>query len=67
MNPRLIEIGDTVRVDFNTAQLTHAHRAKVLGIPCATGDSWIFENLDTGTISYVSEGCTISLLEKNNA
>jgi hypothetical protein len=55
-----IEVGDVVRVDFNGAQITLAHRAEVRSIPCATGDSWVFQNLDTGAIHYVSEGCTIT-------
>lgn len=55
-----IEIGDTVRVDFNGAQLTLCFRAEVLHKPQATGESWQFRNLDTGAIHYVSEGCTIT-------
>lgn len=55
-----INVGDTVRVDFNGAQTTLCHRAMVVYMPCATGDSWIFKDLDTGAIHYVSEGCTVS-------
>lgn len=55
-----INVGDTVRVDFNGAQTTLCHRAKVIYIPAATGDSWIFADEDTGAIHYVSEGCTVS-------
>ena len=55
-----IKEGDTVHVDINNAQMTLCSRAKVLYIPCATGDSWIFEDLDNGNIHYVSEGCTVT-------
>lgn len=55
-----IKVGDTVRVDFNGAQMTLCHRAEVLYVPCATGDSWIFRDTDTNNLHYVSEGCTIT-------
>jgi hypothetical protein len=64
----LIQKGDIVRVDFNNAQTTLCNRAEVLNIPCATGESWIFKNVEshnpTGEIYYVSEGCTVTLLNK---
>ena len=59
-----IKIGDTVNVSINNAQVTLAHRAEVLHIPGATGDSWHFRNLDTLELLYVSEGCTITLKNK---
>ena len=59
-----IKIGDYVSVNFNNAQLTLCHIARVKYIPVATGDSWIFEDKATGTIHYVSEGCTISKVEQ---
>jgi len=64
MDANKIEIGDIVTVNFNCARLTLAHRAEVLYIPCATGDSWIFKALTDNSIHYVSEGCTLSLVEK---
>jgi hypothetical protein len=66
MNSNKIEEGDTVRVNFNSAQMTLCARAKVLHSPVATGDSWQFRDLDTGELHYVSEGCTITSLEKEN-
>jgi hypothetical protein len=59
----LIEPGDIVSVSFHGAQITLCHKAKVISIPRATGDSWIFEQED-GAIHYVSEGCTVTLLSK---
>lgn len=59
MEERINE-GDTVKVDINSAHLTLCHRARVEYIPVASGDSWIFKDLDTGAIHYVSEGCTIT-------
>lgn len=56
--------GDIVHVDFNCSQLTLCHKAKVLNVPHATGESWHFEDIDTGDIHYVSEGCTITKLFK---
>lgn len=57
-----IEVGDIVCVSFNNSQATLTSRAEVMYIPCATGDSWIFKDTNTGQIYYVSEGCTISLV-----
>jgi hypothetical protein len=60
-----IAIGDIVKINFNNAQITLCERAKVQYIPCATGDSWIFVDCETEQTHYVSEGCTITLIEKN--
>ena len=57
-----IKIGDVVRVSFNNSQFTLSSEAIVHAIPCATGDSWVFEEVTTKTVHYVSEGCTITLL-----
>ena len=59
-----INKGDIVCVNFNNSQYTLCIRAEVLYTPCATGDSWRFRDLESDTIHYVSEGCTITLLEK---
>lgn len=50
---------DIVIVNFNNAKFTLCKEARVLYVPCATGDSWIFRNLETDELIYVSEGCTI--------
>ena len=60
-----ITIGSIVNVSFNNAQYTLYSRAEVLYVPCFTGDSWIFKCCLNGMISYVSEPCTIILLESN--
>ena len=39
-------------------------RARVIDVPCAIGDSWIFYNLKTEQVIYVSEGCTIGIITK---
>ncbi len=57
---KMIKIGDIVRVDFNGAQTTLCFEAEVVAIPCATGDSWVFEDKRTGFVHYVSEGCTVT-------
>lgn len=61
-----IRTGDIVHVDFNNAQYTLCHKAIVHHVPCATGDSWVFEDCKTKAIHYVSEGCTVTLLEKGS-
>jgi len=66
MNNERIEIGDIVCVNFNQAQTTLCHRAVVLYIPCAAGDDWIFKDAASGQIHYVSEFCTVSLMEKGS-
>jgi hypothetical protein len=55
-----ISIGDIVQVDFHVSQSTLCRYGKVQYIPNATGDSWIIENLNTGEVYYISEGCTIT-------
>jgi len=64
-----IEIGDHVSVNFNNSQYTLCPMAEVINKPCATGDSWVFKDLISKdeTIHYVSEGCTVTLLEKGKA
>ena len=62
-----IKEGDVVQVDFNNAQVTLSRAATVVACPCATGDSWVFRDKETGFIHYVSEGCTISKRESPNA
>lgn len=58
-NNRIVE-GDMVAVNFNGSRYTLSKEAKVLHTPCATGDSWIFEDRISKAIHYVSEGCTIT-------
>ena len=55
-----IQENDIVYVNFNGIQMTLCSRAKVLHVPCATGDSWHLQDLDTGSIHYISEGCTVT-------
>lgn len=55
-----IQEGDIVTVSFNSSQFTLCNTAEVIHIPVATGDSWIFCDMDTDDIHYVSEGCTIT-------
>lgn len=61
-----IKIGDIVHVDFNNAQFTLCSQAEVLALPFATGDSWVFKDMTSGDIHYVSEGCTITKATKKN-
>ena len=60
----MIEEHDIVGVNFHNAAYTLTKNGEVLGLPQATGDSWRIRDLDTGLIHYISEGCTITLLEK---
>jgi len=55
-----IEIGDTVVVCFNGAQITLCYEAIVLSVPLGVGDPWVFQDTQTGFLHYVSEGCTVS-------
>lgn len=59
-----IEPGDVVRVNFKNSQLTLCNREVVQHVPTATGESWIFRDLETNQLHYVSEGCTVTLMEK---
>ena len=60
MKNNCIEEGDIVEVNINCALMSLSHKAKVLKMPRATGDSWVFECQETGRIIAVSEGCTIT-------
>ena len=55
-----IQTGDIVDVNFNAAQNTLGFRMKVIHIPHATGDSWIFEDEAKQALHYVSEPCTVT-------
>lgn len=55
-----IKIGDVVSVGFNNAQSTLCHKAEVKASPAGPGDSWVFVDLETNDVHYVSEGCTIT-------
>lgn len=59
-----IRIGDIVRVNFNNSQFTLCDKAKVLNIPHQTGESWQFLDVKNNKVHYVSEGCTISFIER---
>lgn len=62
----MIEIGDIVSVNFNNVQYTLISSGEVIAMPFGPGDSWIFKDLmKDGTIHYVSEPCTVTLLEKS--
>ena len=55
-----LKLGDIVAVNFNNAQITLCYEAELISYPCTTGGSWIFKDLHTGFLHYVSEGCTVS-------
>jgi hypothetical protein len=59
-----IEKYDEVAVNFHNSQFTLTKKATVLRIPAGFGDSWIFKDLEDGRLHYVSEGCTVTALEK---
>jgi hypothetical protein len=63
MKDKKIKVGDIVSVNFNGAQMTLIHKGNLLSMPVATGDSWVVEDINDGVIHYISEGCTISILE----
>lgn len=59
-----IEPGDHVRVNFNQAQMTLSSRAVVVAKPEQACEYWIFQDVKTSEVHYVSEPCTITLLEQ---
>jgi len=60
------EIGpnDVVIVSFQNSQSVLCHKATVIHQPENPGESWIFKDLETGIIHYVSEGCTVTKRKK---
>jgi len=59
-----IEVGDSVRIDINGSQGIVTNNAWVVGIRFAPGDSWDVRDKVTGKLICISEGCTVTLLEK---
>ena len=59
-----IEIGDEVSVSFNSQAWTLVNSGIVLYKPNVPGDSWHIKDKKTGTIHYISEGCTITKYPK---
>lgn len=55
-----LKINDIIRVNFNNVQITLCRKARLLHIPVSLGDSWVFRDMETQQIHYVSEGCTVS-------
>lgn len=55
-----ISVGDEVTVNFNNSQFTQCQTAIVHHIPGGEGDSWIFEDIGTRKVHYISEGCTVT-------
>jgi len=58
--------GSVVSVNFHGSQFTLCETAEVLYVPCSTGDSWKFLDLNTKIVHYVSEGCTVTLVAEPN-
>lgn len=57
-----LELGDEVCVNFNHSMNTLSSRAVLKCIPFQVGGIWIFKDSHDGTIHYVTEGCTVTLL-----
>lgn len=56
----MIEVGDIVQVNINSAGMTLMSKAEVLYVPCATGDCWGFKDLTRdGQEVWTSEPLTI--------
>ena len=62
-----IERYDIVAVNFNGSKYTLSSRAEVMRMPMAAGDSWVFHDIESHAIHHVSEGCTITLIERKDA
>lgn len=61
-----INYGDIVMVNFNAQCYTLTPSARVCGKPTSQGDSWIVEDTVTGTVHYISEPCTITLIKSKD-
>lgn len=65
-----IEIGDCVSVSFHGSQFTLCRKAIVMAMPIydyndkPLDNTWIFKDFDDHKIHYVSEGVTVSLIQK---
>ena len=62
-----IQEGDIVKVKYYSQMWTLTDNGKVLNVPVSTDDSWIIEDMDTGDIHYISEGCTITKPERSKS
>lgn len=65
-----IEIGDCVSVMFNNAQRILCRKATVIAMSIydyqenLVDNTWIFKDFDDHKIHYVSESCTVTLIQK---
>lgn len=59
-----LKVNDIVHVDFNNAQYTLCPKAILIQIPTQTGESWIFNDFEKKQLHYVSEGCTVTFIER---
>ncbi len=55
-----IKVGDIVSVSFYGPMITLCRQARVDHVPVTTGDAWIFTDVNTESVHYVSEGCTVT-------
>lgn len=63
---RTIRENDIVSVYFTSIQYALVKRGIVHHVPCNVGDSWHIEDLNTGDIIYISEGCTVIKKKEDN-
>ena len=56
---RKLREGDHVSVHMHASQITLIKNAMILYVPCATGDSWGFADLDTCSDVWTTEPITI--------
>jgi hypothetical protein len=60
MSSTRIEPGDIVSVNFNASQMTLCSQAEVIYTPGEPGESWVFNDLNSGELIYCSEPITVA-------
>ena len=59
-----LELTDVVSVNFHRSKFTLCRKAILIKFPTTAGDNWIFKDVDTNQIHYISEGCTVTSIKE---
>lgn len=59
-----LELTDVVSVNFHGSKFTLCRKAILIKFPVGVGDSWVFKDVDTNQIHYISEGCTVTSIKE---
>lgn len=56
--------GTIVAINFHNSRFTLCTKARVILLASQSGEFSVFEDLDTGVTHYISEPCTLTIVEE---